>query len=312
MPPFKTVRTKAAPRTARIRPAASAFTLIELLVVIAIIAILAAMLLPALAKAKSKAQRIQCVSQLKQLGTGIHVFTLDRNDMFPPAGYGTPNGQIAWDSYINRYIGGSAPDADLVIGVMDVETTPKILACPSDRQPKCVWVGNPPFFGVRSYAMNGVGPNWSVEYQVSTAGQKYPLPPLNRGVGIYWQDSGLIGGLPDMEARSYKTTVVRDPAGNILLAEQPNGQGAAGNIWPCISLGPNGSGSLYQIDPSATTQDPMAVAGVNQGKFTYNAHGQRFNYLFQDNHIQTLKTTETIGTGTLTAPRGMWTIALGD
>jgi prepilin-type processing-associated H-X9-DG protein len=104
---------------------------------------------------------------------------------------------------------------------------------------------------------------------------------------------------------------VRDAAGTILLVEQPNGQGAVGNEWPSISLGPQGTGSLYQIDPAAPTQDP-AGGGVNQGAMTYKSHGQRFNYLFHDGHIQTLRTTETIGTGTLTASRGMWTIAPGD
>ncbi len=55
--------------------------------VIAIIAILAAMLLPALASAKAKAQRTQCMNQMRQLGLGFPMFASDNSDMLPPAGW---------------------------------------------------------------------------------------------------------------------------------------------------------------------------------------------------------------------------------
>ena len=81
------------------------FTLIELLVVIAIIAILAAMLLPALRQAKSRANDITCVGNLKQIGLGFIMYLEDNNSDFPMYQQGTEeNDPTTWTVRIKEYV----------------------------------------------------------------------------------------------------------------------------------------------------------------------------------------------------------------
>jgi prepilin-type processing-associated H-X9-DG protein/prepilin-type N-terminal cleavage/methylation domain-containing protein len=137
-----------------------AFTLIELLVVILIIALLAALLLPALAGAKVRANRISCVSNLKEMQVAYQMYADDYKDMIPPNEKGDTNttGTCWIDGSMSGGANNSAGNASEPTNIELIEQcvlypyckSPKIYKCPADiiNNPQC----NEPT--VRSYSMN--------------------------------------------------------------------------------------------------------------------------------------------------------------
>ena len=106
------------------------FTLIELLVVIAIIAILAAMLLPALAQARAKAQQISCLNQVKQINLAFLMYTQDNTERWPSMYWSAANSRwepypIWWGGEIKSYVGDD-----------------KVFLCPSKSDTVCSYIYN--------------------------------------------------------------------------------------------------------------------------------------------------------------------------
>jgi prepilin-type N-terminal cleavage/methylation domain-containing protein len=110
------------------RRLSSGFTLIELLVVIAILGILAALLLPAFSRAKASARRTQCISNLRQLDFGLHLYAGDNHDTFPAARglIGDPlktnHVGIFYKHLMKDYVGLHGPSSP----------QDKLFACPAD------------------------------------------------------------------------------------------------------------------------------------------------------------------------------------
>ena len=158
----------------------SGFTLIELLVVIAIIAILAALLLPALSAAKTRAQRIQCLSNLKQWGLCFHMYAFENDDSMPAGFVGNAlNGTSGmWMVVFKRYYDESV-----------------IRFCPAATATRDMLPGGNPF-PAATFDASKLG--WGV--YGATAPSPYPTPAwgLDEMAGSYgingWMSSGPTAG----------------------------------------------------------------------------------------------------------------------
>lgn len=243
-----------------------AFTLIELLVVIAIIAILAAMLLPALAKAKAKAQQSFCMNNTKQLGLGMLLYIVDSQDTYAGAASANTYGAhledwIYWRTGANmQTINGTLMTLDKspLIRLLGTGTSTNIFRCPmdqndNDRRAHAQPNDGPYLFSYEftSYNINGsINPGFTTIIDSST------------GINYY-----------------YKSTSVRNPSGKIMVVE------------PVAALTPNDEPAIEgnaQWVVQCGRWEPFNATITALNNYLTIRHNKRSDATFADGHVEAI------------------------
>jgi prepilin-type N-terminal cleavage/methylation domain-containing protein/prepilin-type processing-associated H-X9-DG protein len=183
---------------------ASAFTLIELLVVIGIIAVLAAMLLPALSRARSRAQQVACVNNLREMRVALQIYATEHDGFMPPR-----------QSLLNHW------PAQLQPGFLAFKT----LCCPNDPEaigdPTAANTNVAPDLAPRSYLMNGCQDALAESLGGTVPPKMVSFPALRESVVIYPSDTILFGEKASTSAQFY---LVLDSDANRYLSDLEEGR----------------------------------------------------------------------------------------
>lgn len=268
---------------ARVRPCHFGFTLVELLVVIALIAILAGLLLPALSKAKAKAQSIACVNNISQISKATMMYADDHEGRIMPLWrqLGSP-GFSDWvyddTTFVVQNAGGFFwQDALRVNGYAKAG---RLFDCPALKIPAAIPVGGS--FSFRNTL--GIGMNYPEFARIIIAGQ--PAPPLIResmvshpSAAIVFADAGVVtAATRNLGADEWRPAQPKDPASNL----------------------ESGGGVSYFRSPS----DSGGFAAADSRSLP--RHAARCNFGFFDGHTATMRNSKAGYTLARTAEAALW------